>query len=249
MRYKKSKYRVFFLLFILLGTNIAFGEDNYDDIDEYEAEYSVVIKDPFEKFNRKILTFNMFFLDNVAKPLSKAYKAVTNQFIRDRLSNFGSRFSDPIILINSLLQFDLKNSAKTVGTFGINMTIGLFGLFNPAKHFGLYRENKKFGETLAFYGVGNGFYLMLPFLGPTTLRNGVGQIAEFYLDPFFFNKLNIIDKGDLTPDKLTIPKFVGQYAEQVGLSSDLSEKFLKKAFDPYIFLRESYLQRELKKNK
>jgi phospholipid-binding lipoprotein MlaA len=217
-------------------------KDSYDYADEYEYENTVIIKDPFERFNRKMLSFDIFVLENIAEPIMNGYKAVTNQFIRDRISNFGDRFNDPLILINSLLQFDFKNASKTIITFGVNMTVGFFGLFNPSKIVGLYRENKTLGGTLGFYGLDNGFYLVLPFLGPTTLRNSIGQLAGLYIDPFNFNGLSIIKNKSLTPNHLIILKFVGQYAENANYYINLNKKFLQKSFDPYIFMRESYIQ-------
>lgn len=224
---------------------------DYDEYDEYDENMNIkTIKDPFEKFNRKIFTFNIFILENFAEPIIKSYKFVTPKFVRDRLNNFGDRFYDPITLINSILQFDLENSVKTIATFATNMTIGIFGLFNPAKKFGFYRDKKTFNETFGFYGIGNGFYLMLPFLGPNTLRSSVGLLTGFYVDPFYLNRLDIgNDNGSLVPNYLVIPRYAGQYAGQIDSNIVLNKKFLQKSFDPYIFLRESFVQNNNYKTK
>ena len=217
--------------------------DEYDEYDYYTETETITIKDPLEKINRKIFSFNIFILDYVGEPLIKFYNTITNQFIRDRLSNFGDRFFDPLTLINSILQLDYKNSFKTIATFTTNMTIGVFGLFNPAEHFGFYRERRTFGQTLAYYGVGNGIYLMLPFFGPSTLREGTGMLLGVAVDPFSFNLLGFDgDIGDLTPNELLVPKYVGGYSGKVDGAIKLNEQFLEKSFDPYIFARDSYIQ-------
>lgn len=234
-------------LSIVLANNM----DDYDEYGDYEYENSITIKDPFEKFNRKIFVFNLYVLENIGEPLTDSYRFLFPEYFRERFSNFGDRFEDPLILINSILQFDVGNSFKTIATFITNMTVGVFGLFNPAKSLGFYREKKTFGDTLGFYGIGNGFYLMLPFLGPTTLRNGVGLAGNYYLDPFGFNGLNIWnDEGDLTPKRFLVPRYVGAYGGKLGTAVDLNKNFVKKSFDPYIFTRESYIQNVIyKQNK
>lgn len=218
--------------------------DEYDEYDDYYTEIeTITIKDPLEKINRKIFSFNIFILNNVGEPLIKFYNTITNQFIRDCLSNFGDRFFDPLTLINSILQLDYKNSFKTIATFTTNMTIGVFGLFNPAEYFGFYREKRTFGQTLAYYGVGNGLYLMLPFFGPSTLREGTGMLLGVVVDPFSFNLLGFDgDIGDLTPNELLVPKYIGGYSGKVDGAVKLNEQFLEKSFDPYIFARDSYIQ-------
>lgn len=221
------------------------SDDNYDD-DDYDDNYEEEvekIKDPLESFNRKIFSFNIFMTERVATPMSNVYHKITNQFIRDRINNLGDRFFDPITLLNSILQLNFKNSAKTIATFTTNMTIGIFGLFNPAKHFGFYRDKQTFGQTLAFYGVNYGIYIMLPFLGPTTLRDGTGKLFDAAVDPFTFNVLRVGgDNGDITPSKLKIPEIISIYAGPVDNAVKLNKDFLKKSFDPYIFTRDSYMQ-------
>lgn len=226
-------------------------DDFDDDFDIYEDENDsiILVKDPFEKMNRKIFSFNIFVLENVATPFVKFYNTITNKFIRDRINNFGNRFSDPMILINSILQLDIKNSLKTIGTFATNMTIGIFGLFNPAQTFGFYREKLTFGQTLAHYGIGDGIYLMIPFFGPSTLREGFGTVLNLCVDPFSFNLLKFGgDSGDITPEELLVPKYVGRYIGSIDGAIKLNNEFLKKSFDPYIFSRDSYIQNLKYKN-
>ena len=225
-----------------------FDDSFYDDID---GEINTIsINDPLEKINRKLFTLNVFLLDNFVAPIINGYTFIIPKFIRDCLSNFGDRFFDPMVLINSILQLDYINSFKTLATFTTNMTIGIFGLFNPAEHFGFYREKRTFGQTLYFYGIGSGIFLMVPFVGPTTLRDGVGILVNYAVDPFSFNLLQFDGRsGDLTPNELLIPKYVGGYSDKFESSVKLNKDFLKKSFDPYIFMRDSYLQNLEYKNK
>lgn len=256
MKYIKLRYRILSVLFfvyivITAGVTSCFAVpvvtvedsyDDYDDYDDYENKNTEVISDPFEKLNRKIFDFNIYLLDNVIEPASDTYEFFFPKFFRERFNNFGDRFYDPIVLFNSLLQLDFKNSFKTVATFATNVTLGIFGLFNPAKHFGFYRERRTLGETLGFYGIKNGFYIMIPFVGPSTLRNGFGMAGDFFINPLGWNGTNFWDDRDLTPDRLEIPKYIGKYAPQLETAVGLNKQFLQKSFDPYIFTRESYLQ-------
>lgn len=267
MKYIKLKFRIFIFLFLItIIQNPSFAEgnnvlrnnqgiiedlDDYDEYDDYaeEDENKEKIHDPFEKINRKMFNFNIYLLNNVGEPVANGFKFVFPDFFRERFSNFGDRFLDPMILVNSILEFDFKNSAKTIATFATNMTIGIFGLFNPAKYFGFYREKRTFGDTLCFYGVKNGFYIMVPFLGPTTTREGIGLATDFFINPLSWNILEVWDDRSLTPDRLKIPQYIGKYEPELETAVNLNNQFLKKSFDPYIFTRESYLQNLIYKQK
>lgn len=266
------KFKLIFIIFLLFFSKANCTEyknnnneiisqetnvDEYDDFEDYgfdeyeEDQNEIKIKDPLEKLNRKIFSFNIFMLENVAAPLINVYNSITNQFIRDRINNFGDRFFDPTTLINSVLQLDYKNSLKTISTFSINMTVGILGLFNPAEKLGLYRERRTVGQVLASYGIGKGMYIMMPFLGPMTLRDGIGSAIGLAIDPFSFNLLGFDgDIGDLTPNELIAPKYIGGYDIKVEGAIKLNKDFLQKSFDPYIFTRDSYIQNlEYKNNK
>ncbi len=268
-KFTKLQFKIiFFLLFLTLIADIDFtfaksknilSENKEENINEYNEDYDEYynidnkntekISDPFEKLNRKMFDFNIYLLNNVGEPVTNGFKFVFPDFFRERFANFGDRFLDPIVLLNSILEFDFVNSAKTIATFVTNMTIGIFGLFNPAKYFGFYREKRTFGDTMYFYGIGNGFYIMLPFLGPTTTREGIGMAADFFANPLSWNILKIHKNKSLTPDRLKIPQYIGKYESELETAINLNNQFLKKSFDPYIFLRESYLQNLIYKQK
>ncbi|MDR2778557.1 MAG: VacJ family lipoprotein [Rickettsiales bacterium] len=201
----------------------------YDYVDEKDA-----VNDPLERINRVIFSFNIFLLENVADPTIKFYKSVTNEFFRSMISNIGNRLQDPLILLNSLLQADIYNISNTAIVFATNMTIGCLGLFDPAgSFFDIKREKRTFGQTLALYGVANGFYLMLPFFGPRTLREGIGSFATFYADPF---SIDMNKNFYLLP-----PKYFALYVDKVDNAITLNKDFVQMSFDPYIFIRYSYL--------
>ena len=163
--------------------------------------------------------------------------------IHDNIAFF-SNLDDVIVLINNLFQFKLKNAASDTGRLLINSTVGLFGLIDWASDIGLEKHNEDFGQTLAYWGVPEGPYFVLPFLGPSTIRDTGGLVTDSsYFDPIY-NKLH---KGFPAPSRgggaavwsMTIIKAVNKRAHLLKAGNILDEA----ALDPYVFLREAYLQR------
>jgi phospholipid-binding lipoprotein MlaA len=219
-------------------TGVAAFVEEAEEVENSTEDYGYgeedAVGDPLEDINRIIFSFNIFILENVADPAIKLYRAVTNEFFRDIVSNVGKRLQDPLILANSLLQADLDNGGRTVMVFATNMTVGCLGLFDPAKNFfGLERENRTFGQTLALYGVGKGFYIMLPFFGPRTTREGISSLLSFYADPF---PVDMSKNFYLLP-----PKYLALYVDTIDNAIILNRDFVQMSFDPYIFTRYSYL--------
>jgi phospholipid-binding lipoprotein MlaA len=211
-----------------------------DYADEYEE---LIIRDPLEGLNRVIFAFNSFLMKNAIDPLIGLYKFVAGKFLRNMISNLGNRLNDPMIFLSSLLQLDLNNAGNTLMVFGTNMTFGCLGLFDPAKNiFGLERENRTIGQALALYGVNEGFYVMLPFFGPSTLRDGIGLATSFYVDPLSYNGLAAGgERKSLTPKYLVIPKYFAQYIDTMDSAVTLDAVFIQKSLDPYVFARYSYM--------
>lgn len=224
------------------GNALASNVDYYYDY-EGEENNDDEVGDPLEGFNRVMFSINIFLLENIAAPVISFYKKITNQTVRDMVSNFGNRIQDPMILVNSILQFDIRNTGKTLAVFVTNMTIGCLGLFDPAKSlFSLEREKRDLGQTLALYGFNGGFFVMAPIFGPYTFRDGFGFTASFYTNPLSYNAMSIAKEGSWTPWYLIAPKYFAQYVDTVDGVVSLNENFVQKAFDPYIFMRDSYLQ-------
>ena len=192
------------------GNALASASD-YDEYDYDDFGKSTTISDPFETVNRYIFSFNVFLLENVADPVVSFYKENTNETAREIISNIGERVQDPMILLNSVLQLDFVNAGKTLLVFTTNMTIGFLGLFNPAKSlFSIERDKRDLGQTLAYYGIGNGFFVMAPIFGPYSLRDGFGLAASFYTNPVSYNGFSILTDKSWTPWYLVPPKYFAQ---------------------------------------
>lgn len=147
----------------------------------------LAINDPLEGLNRRVYRFNALADRYVLLPVVQVYRKVTPGFARTGVQNFFSNLGEINTFANSVLQAKPKSSAVTLSRFAINSTIGLAGLFDPASAIGLEQYNEDFGQTLGYYGVGAGPYLVLPFFGPSSLRDTAGLAADqglFYvIDP------------------------------------------------------------------
>ncbi len=147
--------------------------------------------DPIEGFNRGVYRFNAWFDDKIFLPLTGAYDFILPDVIKSGISNFMSNVGDLENLLNSALQLKGKATAHTAGRLALNTTIGLLGVWDPATEVGLQRHDEDFGQTLGHYGVGPGPYLVLPILGPSSLRDTTGLVVDAYvyneLDPLYFD--------------------------------------------------------------
>jgi phospholipid-binding lipoprotein MlaA len=190
-------------------------------------------RDPLEPFNRGVYAFNDAVDTAVMKPLATGYRAVLPELVRTGVSNFFSNLDDITVIVNNLLQFKIERAASDVGRFLINTTIGIFGLFDVATPLGLEKHNEDFGQTLGYWGVGSGPYLMVPFMGPSTFRDGVGSWVDWRTDPVAWQ--NHIR----TRNQILALRFVNLRADLL-----VTEKVLDAAaIDRYAFLRDAYLQR------
>lgn len=253
-KYFKCLFLFVFLTSCFLFTSVSFGnvsvepdqyEDNYDDeYDDYAEEYAddkKQINDPFEKFNRKVFNFNLYMLEKFFIPAGNMFKKITNQFIRDRISNFATTLKEPIVTANSILELDFKNTLKSLATLGTNLTIGCLGLFNPAKNMPFYREKRTFADTFKFYGIPEGPYLVLPFIGSTSITGSVSSVVEFYFNPVTTNYLEIFNNNPWINDKRFNASLYGVNTLNSSIKlKDVYDGFVKKSFDPYLLAREYY---------
>jgi phospholipid-binding lipoprotein MlaA len=123
------------------------------------------------------------------------------------------------------------------------MTVGLFGLFDPATKLGITRMETSLGDVFRYYNVGQGFYVVLPFVGPTTLTDGLGSIGNIFIDPLKYNVLALGGtKHSWTPKDVSAPKLFVEYVGSVDKADKLNEDFVKKSFDPYTFIKNSYIE-------
>ncbi len=201
-----------------------------------EDEDIIEVSDPLESFNRAMFTFNDKAYVHVLKPIAVGYRNIVPEKGRVSMSNFFSNLLAPVRIVNATLQLKGEDASNEFVRFMVNTTLGLAGLFDVAKSdFKISIKREDFGQTLGHYGVDNGPYLVIPFLGPSTLRDGVGLLVDgFALDPL----------GYIFEDE------TGQYvaAKLVDIETDLSldkdtyEAIKEDSLDPYVFLRNAYIQ-------
>ena len=190
-------------------------------------------RDPLEPMNRAVYKFNDTFDDAIAKPVATVYRDVLHVEIRNRVSNFFSNFQDIFIGVNNLLQGKLQEGAEDWARFAFNTTFGLLGIHDVASDMGIEKHNEDFGQTFGHWGVGSGPYLILPFLGSSTVRDAAGTTVDYYVAPL----------GEVRPINLRNSLYgvylVNTRAELLEASSILEQA----ALDRYIFQRDAYLQR------
>ena len=148
-----------------------------------EAGYKAGINDPLEPVNRGIFAFNKALDMVLIDPLCSIYNTLVPDFLRDGVRNFMRNLSSPILVANEVLQGDIKGAGIATARFIINTTAGIGGLFDPAADQGLPYSDEDFGQTLGVWGFGDGFYLVLPVLGPSSLRDAAGMAVDSYADP------------------------------------------------------------------
>jgi phospholipid-binding lipoprotein MlaA len=146
----------------------------------YKSGY---VSDPIEPINRGIFAFNNVLDIIIIEPVCAVYNFIFPSFVRDGVQNFMRNLSSPIIVANQLLQGDLKGAGVATARFVINTTAGIGGLIDAASATGMYYEKEDFGQTLGVWGMGHGFYLVLPVLGPSSGRDLVGLAVDSYADP------------------------------------------------------------------
>ncbi len=190
--------------------------------------------DPLEAINRGVYKFNDVSDKAVFKPIAGAYKAVIPSPVRTGVSNFFANLGTFVTAINQALQFKFNKAAESAGRFVINSTVGIAGLFDVASTQGIPRYKEDLGQTLGYWGVGNGAYLVLPFIGPSTIRDTTGLVAEsMTIDPLMY-----VD-DPAARNALIGTMFISKRAEMLPGSDLLDEA----ALDPYSFMRDAYLQR------
>ncbi|WP_438866122.1 MlaA family lipoprotein [Pseudomonas abieticivorans] len=172
-------------------------------LDQREFERSTLtalaVYDPLENMNRRIYHFNYRFDEWVFLPVVNGYRYITPSFLRTGVSNFFNNLGDVPNLLNSLLQLKGKRSLDITGRLLLNTTVGIAGLWDPATMMGLQRQSEDFGQTLGFYGVPSGAYLVLPFLGPSNLRDAGGLLFDYGAESQI-NFLNVSQESSRHPE-------------------------------------------------
>lgn len=194
-------------------------------------------KDPLEGINRGIYKFNDVTDKAVIKPVATAYKAVAPTPVRVGINNFFNNLGMVTTVLNDLLQFKLAYAFTDAGRFVINSTFGLAGFIDVAGMDKIERRKEDFGQTLGYWGVDSGAYLVLPFLGPSSVRDATGLVVDTATsDPITYTH-NI---GQIRlHNQLRAAQFIDKRTELL-IASDLVDEA---SLDPYAFMRDAYLQR------
>jgi len=188
--------------------------------------------DPWEGFNRRVFAFNEVMDKYVLKPAAQGYQYVTPQAVDDSVSNVFSNLGEVLVIVNDLGQLKFGQAASDTGRFLINSTVGFFGVFDVATHIGLRKHEEDFGQTLGYWGVGTGPYLVLPFLGPSNLRDTTGTGIEW------LSGLGASNVADNNRDQYAMIALWG-----IDKRADLLSAEGMITGDRYTFLRSLYLQR------
>ena len=214
------------------------GEGDFEDDfeDEFADEFADVPEafDPLERFNRAMFWFNDKLYFYALKPAARVYRIIPEP-VRVGVSNFFSNLQAPVSVVNALAQARINDGLHALSRFIINSTVGLAGFFDPAKHWaGLAVIDEDFGQTLGVYGMGQGPYLVIPFLGPTTLRDGFGRLVDWQvsLEPRLFEHT-----------RPRVAAVAVDAVNTVSLDKDTYESIKEDALDPYLFIRDAYMQR------
>lgn len=219
------------------------SEDPEEDLRDPFAEESIelpleTINDPLEKMNRAFFHFNDKLYFWLLKPVARGYRFIFRQSVRIGVRNFFDNLGFPIRFVNCLLQGKFEGAGREATRFMVNTTVGLVGLIDVAQEkMGIDEQDEDFGQTLGFYGLGPGFYIDWPILGPSSLTDTVGIVGDIPLDPVSYTGetfvalpvrgLDVVNRTSLT---------IGEY-----------EDLKRAALDPYVAVRDAYYQFRLNK--
>ncbi len=192
-----------------------------------------VPEDPLESINRSIFKFNAGLDKAILKPVAKGYRAVMPGFAETGVSNFFSNLDDVPTAVNNLLQGKVKAAGSDSLRFLLNSTVGIGGLIDVAGPAGLNKHNEDFGQTLGVWGVSSGPYLVLPVLGPSTVRDTIASPVDYYADPRRY-----VDQAPVT-DRLNILEIIDTRSNLI----DAEELLGSGLYDNYQQLREIYITR------
>ena len=182
---KKKFSSIIFVIFISVSFNLygAASDQVSAEPDDYKtSKIEDEIYDPIEPINRAIFSFNNAADRIVLEPIANGYRKLPSP-VQSGISNFLSNLRTPLVVVNQMLQGQSGNAVQSTGRFLVNSTIGLFGLLDVADKFGLEEKEEDFGQTLATWGVGDGFYIVLPLFGPSNLRDTTGMVMTMMTDP------------------------------------------------------------------
>lgn len=208
-------------------------EDDWDTTEDSAEQSIYSVADPIEPFNRVMFQFNDTMYEWLFRPLSLGYRKVTPGPVRTGIQNFFTNLEAPVRTVGCIFQGKGQAATTEVAKFIFNSTFGILGFFDLFKDYPeMNPDPEDLGQSLAVYGIGDGFYIVWPFLGPSTLRDSVGNVGNAFLDP-----INYIDPVEAAIG-VTCLKTVNRLSFRI---EDL-DAAKKAAFDPYKALRNFYIQ-------
>ena len=220
----------------------AFEDDFASELEaEFENSENANDFDPLGGYNRVMTSFNDTFYTNVVFPVARGYEDIVHEEARLSISRFFDNLQFPIRFTNNMLQLKFQNSAEEFSRFVVNSTLGVGGLFDPAQEwYGIKPHKEDFGQTLGHYGVGGGFHVVLPFFGPSNLRDTLSMIPDWYIDPTIHwdgrchNLVDNYGEGVMVKSMYILNKSSFEYGTYESLKKD--------AVDLYPFLKNVYEQ-------
>lgn len=212
------------------------------ELAEFSDEFEVKeIYDPLAGYNRAMTDFNDGVYEHVLKPVAKGYRKIVHVEIRESVRNFFNNIYFPMRFVNNILQGKFCNAYEEGERFFINTTVGVLGLFDPAKNrFHIQAHEEDFGQTLGFYGVGSGFHIVLPLLGPSNLRDTLSLYPDSLLSPVDFRDRSYSTLSDTALEYVEIK--TAEKTNYLSLEMENYEKMKKDAVDLYPYLRDIYEQ-------
>ncbi len=229
---------LFFLFFSLLSYNVIASDADQVNTDSEDFDTTTIedeIYDPLEPVNRAIFSFNNVADRIVLEPIAKGYKKLPSP-LQSGINNFLSNLRAPLVIVNQLLQGQGENAIQSSGRFIVNSTVGVFGLFDVAEKIGLEEKEEDFGQTLATWGVGEGFYIVLPLFGPSNTRDATGMALTMITDPI---NAYAVTEGEawLVPTRTAI-NAIDQRSQIIDEVNALRDN----SVDYYAAVRSSYYQ-------
>jgi phospholipid-binding lipoprotein MlaA len=213
------------------------GDDDFADDLDAEAE-GPTIADPLYYWNKGMYHFNDKFYLWLWEPLARGYRAIAPEVVRMGVRNFFNNLTTPIRLVSCLLQGRWESAGTESGRLLVNTTLGVLGFGDPAAtRYGLPLKDEDLGQTFGYWGIGNGFYLVWPILGPSSLRDTAGMVGDSFLHPVSYLDPTALSVGLKAYDNLNRTTFrIGDY-----------QSLKQSALDPYVAIRNAYAQHRQKK--
>ncbi len=219
------------LVAVCIGfSNAAQAKCNWHEAQSREAY------DPLEPLNRGIFKFNEVVDMVILKPVAKTYVFVVPEFGRDRVHHAVNNLGEPVNMVNGFIQGNPERGFTAMWRFILNSTLGVLGLFDFAGHnLDLQHQEEDFGQSMGWYGIGSGPYIVLPLMGPSSLRDSVGRVVDAVSNPF-----NYSDSDEFVYGRIAATVIDGR-----AQTLDLIDEIYDTSLDPYATIRSAYTQRRL----